>query len=451
VAVEGPQHAFVGEEVDLVADYQPASDVTKIIFEVLTQEGTPITVMRQDFTSSPAKIRWTVEVPKGTKLPTKLKFRATITANGKTKISADFLRVHPPPPLSIWVTHGFTPEPGVTAAMPNGKARIDDLLAQTMVGSRSALTDATLIGTVAPTASHDVCDWDRDVLPWLVNNAAHDKERHRHFKALLEICHARGIKLIAGYEAAHVKKNVTNFMAMMAKATDNGKRFDNPDASVLVAHAKAIHQFLVKNKDGALQWDGIGLDIEIGSMSRRHAKAMKIFVDALADRFGLVTFAGLGYTAPFKGKDGMIVGWPDGTPKPDGKGKTIGGDNEFFNSQPFELCVGRSNVVARPMTYEGAKPDDKYVREMMAFAFEPPPKGLGLARHQMQIGFQIDPQPKAAKNPPGVVTQAEVIQRIRNEMRRAVGGLVMWGLFAPSNKAGMARFVPFDEAYRKKP
>jgi hypothetical protein len=103
------------------------------------------------------------------------------------------------------------------------------------------------------------------------------------------------------------------------------------------------------------------------------------------------------------------------------------------------------------MTYEGAKPDDKYVREMMAFAFEPPPKGLGLARHQMQIGFQIDPQPKAAKNPPGVVTQAEVIQRIRNEMRRAVGGLVMWGLFAPSNKAGMARFVPFDEAYRKKP
>jgi len=442
----------VGEEVDLVADYQPASDVTKIVFEILTQQGQIVTVLRKEFSSSPAKVRWTIEVPPGTKLPTKLKFRATITANGKEKTTADFLEVHPPPALSIWVTHGFTPGAGVTAADASGKAKIEGLLNATMVGKRSALFDATLIGTVAPTSDPAKVDWDRDVLNWLIAKPHHDKQRHAHYAMLLELCHARGIKLLAGYEAAHIQKNVTAFMAIMAKATANGTKFDNPDASVLVAHAEAIRRFLMANKDGALPWDGIGLDIEIGAMNRRYERAMKIFVDALADRFGLVTFAGLGYTGKHKGKDGMVVGWPDGTPKPtkDGK-KTIGGDNEFFNSQPFELCIGKKNVIARPMTYEGAKPDDKYVREMMAWAFEPPPKGLGLARHQMQIGFQVDPQPKAAKNPPGIMTAADVVARIRAEMRREVGGLVMWGLFGSSNTAGMARFVKLDEAYRKKP
>src|SRR5512140_881051 len=93
--LQGPPRGFVGQEIDLAAEYQPSSDVTKITFEVMAEDGTVLLVKREEFSASPARLRWTIEVPKGAQLPTRLKYRARIQTVQEEKSAT--LEVFPPP------------------------------------------------------------------------------------------------------------------------------------------------------------------------------------------------------------------------------------------------------------------------------------------------------------------------------------------------------------------
>jgi hypothetical protein len=213
-------------------------------------------------------------------------------------------------------------------------------------------------------------------------------------------------------------------MQFLASATKNG--FENPDRTVVAAHVAAI----VKVLDPAgLGWDGINLDIEVGAMKRHHFEVMKMFMDELSKHFDIVGFASYGYTGKHKGMDGYAV-----------EGKL-----DFFNAQPFECCKGNPKIVTRPMTYDGKKPNKKYIDDMCRWAFEE----LGLQRHQLQIGLQVDPQKEGGSNKPGAVTDAEVDALVTDACRANEVGIIMWGLFR-AQPTMMKRLVRIDGKYREK-
>jgi len=433
----GPRKAWIGGPIDLVGHYVPADKPAEIRFRVTTPaadpEGNRIAfedVLPENAVStpsSPARRPWVVTTPKNV-VPSELVYYCTLKSEIDHMILSHPLVVTAGPPISIWSTFGLQMKEATT---PDGKAQIDMLLAASRVPkaaeyeARQACRDVSLIATVAPVKGGGA-DWDRLTYSWMTKKQ--DERRINNYAKLIEMCHAESppVKILAGYEVTDERTEKRDaFMALLADATKNG--FDSPDRAVVAAHVAAI----VKVLDlGRLKWDGINLDIEIGAMKRHHFPVMKMFMDELSKHLGIVGFASYGYTGKHKGMDGYDVG----------------GKLDFFNAQPFECCQGNPKIVTRPMTYDGKKPDKKYVDDMCKWAFE----DLGLEKHQLQIGLQVDPQVHGGKNKPGAISDAQLDALVRDACRANEVGIIMWGLFR-AQAPMMKRLARIDGEYRKKP
>lgn len=432
----GPRRAWIGQPIDLVGHYVPPDKAVELRFRIATpaidEKGgkiTPVQVMPEKAIhpeSSPGRLPWIVTTPKNV-VPSELVYYCTLKHHVDQMIISHPLTVIPGPPISIWSTFGLQMKDPTTAP---GKAEVDKLLAASRVPkgaeyeARQSCRDISLIATVAPVKGGGA-DWDRLTYPWL--GKSDNAHRADCYKTLIDACHAESppVKLLAGYEVTderHEKRDA--FMQFLASATKNG--FENPDRAVVAAHVAAI----VKVLDPAgMKWDGINLDIEVGAMKRHHFPVMKMFMDELSKHFDLVGFASYGYTGKHKGMDGYDVG----------------GQLDFFNAQPFECCQGNPKIVTRPMTYDGKKPNKKYVDDMCKWAFE----DLGLQRHQLQIGLQVDPQKESVANKPGAVTDAEVDALVKDACRANEVGIIMWGLFR-AQAPMMKRLARIDGKYREK-
>lgn len=433
----GPRRAWIGQPIDLVGHYEPPDKPATIRFRVTTPaadaDGKRIQfedVLPENAVStptSPARRPWVVTTPKNV-VPSELVYYCTLKSAIDQMIISHPLTVTAGPPISIWSTFGMQMNDATT---PDGKAQIDALLAASRVPktaeseARQSCHDVSLIATVAPVAGGGA-DWDRLTYNWMTKSK--DQRRIDSYAKLIERCHAESppVKILAGYEVTDERPAKREaFMAFLAAATKNG--FEQPDRAVVAAHVAAIVKVM---NSGGLAWDGINLDIEVGAMKRHHFPVMKMFMDELSKHVGIVAFASYGYTGKHKGMNGYAVG----------------GELDFFNAQPFECCQGNPKIVTRPMTYDGHQPDKKYVDDMCKWAFE----DLGLQRHQLQIGLQVDPQPDSEKQKLGAISDAQVDALVRDACRANEVGIIMWGLFR-SKPAMMKRLARIDGEYRKKP
>lgn len=432
----GPRTAWIGQPIDLLGHYVPSEKWAEFRFRVTTPaidaQGNKLefkNVLPETAVSamsSPGRLTWVVTTPNNV-APTELVYYCTLKSV-VDEILSHPLAVTPGPPISIWSTFGMQMK---EAALPDGKAEIEKLLAASRVPTapdreaRQSCRDVSLIATVAPVAGNGA-DWDRLTYSWI--GKSEDARRRNNYAKLIELCHAESppVKVLAGYEVTDERIEKRDaFMQFLASATKNG--FDKPDRAVVAAHVAAI----VKVLDPAgLKWDGINLDIEVGAMKRHHFHVMKMFMDELSKHFAIVGFASYGYTGPNKGMDGYDVG----------------GKLDFFNAQPFECCQGNPKIVTRPMTYDGKKPNKKYVDDMCKWAFE----DLGLEKHQLQIGLQVDPQKQGGANKPGAISDAQVDALVRDACRANEVGIIMWGLFR-AQPTMMSRLARIDGKYREKP
>ncbi|MBM4321066.1 MAG: hypothetical protein FJ125_14215, partial [Deltaproteobacteria bacterium] len=110
---------------------------------------------------------------------------------------------------------------------------------------------------------------------------APEEKRISICREAVEKCHAAGIQMLAGYEY------VTGISASQSSASLFASWLKGADDTTLEEHGKQIVDFLW-TKIGA-DWDGVGFDIELGSLDASHAERFTRFYGLLADRL-----AGLG-------------------------------------------------------------------------------------------------------------------------------------------------------------
>ena len=434
-----PKNAFVGQEIELVATYQPDAPAT-VHFRIELRKPTKKLILEKDIkaSGSPARMKWTVAAPPSGVV----RSTASLKSTGKSLNSADLV-VHAPPRMSIWASHALA-----KAAKPG----IDKLINETLKpDGKSALSDISALMTVRPQAADPLqVEWDPEVPRAAGGDKAKIKAR---YKEVIDLAHAKEIKVLAGYEAVEdpgrsSNPNAGRFMkfvrAAVEKKGNKEKLVKNTyqedvcvvKQSVVDTHVEAISNFLYKDAASKLDWDGISFDIEIGALFPRYRPVLKALFHGLAKKHPqkLVTFATLGFTARLKGRGGKNVG------------------HEFQKTQTFDLCEGRSNIIARTMLYE-EKVDESYVKAVCDYAFEPKPGGVGLQRHQVQQGFQGDLQRNQASRPGKITDNKEIIPMIQNVLRPQVCGLIYFGLFASQTKdtARMKFFPKLAETYRRKP
>jgi hypothetical protein len=441
-----PKIAVVGNEVVLTAFLDDATARARLRFRIFvaSDESDEVAVIRSEAPAHNGIAHATWKVDIGTrKPPVVLRFTATMPDHpGAGSVQSDDMRVlGKVPQMSAWFAHGLRGSSGTTNVARNAIAQAE--LHELLVLSTSptlgvqTLTDFSAVFTIRPNPGGVGVDWDRKgIFPALIKSK--DDERKESFAKIIEICHERGVQVYAGYEAASLEENVDAFMQFANAATEPppSPGADRPvKDDVVQAHADAIHRFLFVDPATALPWDGFGFDIEIGALKSPYAPLMTSLIHKLADLIAPkpVTYASFGFTAPGTGPNGM----------------KISQRNDFFNSQPFEIARGKSNVITRPMLYEAPMPNEaaarKYVREVIAFALDV----VGLEPEQLQMGQEVQPQPRAKKRAPGIISVPILDKVIEHEQAPREVGTILFGLFFNQRKQRMRDFVGYDEIYRQ--
>ncbi len=451
-ATISPKRAVVGETVVLSAVLENATKRARVRFRIFVDGNSSdeVDVINSDQLAhhGMAHATWKVDVGQRP-LSVMLRFEATMPAQpGSGSVVSDAMRVSAvPPKMSAWFAHGLRGSSGGNnvATNPVAQQELNALLALSRAKTgEQTLNDFSAVFTIRTQKGGEKIEWDRGGI-FRSLTTSQDSQRHDSFAKLIEICHAHEVKVYAGYEAASVKSNVDNFMEFAFRATTlpPSAGADRPvKEDVVQAHAEAIHHFLFVDPKTALPWDGFGFDIEIGALKSPYAPMMKSLIHKLADLMAPkpVTYASYGFTAPGTGPNGMV----------------IGGKNDFFNSQPFEIAKGKTNVITRPMMYEAPMGSEaaarKYTKEVIAFALDT----VGLQPHQLQIGHEVQKQPvvtEPGKPPPkvasGILSVPTLKKVIEHEQAPREAGLILFGLFMPQRAKRMREFAEHYELYRE--
>ena len=449
-----PEHVFAGEKVMLLAHYRRTGSPTTVLFELfLPGASTPFEAAKVTSQGSPARWEWIVALPKGTALPTAIKFKATLEPRpgprvigpGERSLSMPSrnIHVHRPARRAIWASHVLAHRGDIEALIDQtvipelGLSYLDELTSMTGIRNK-------------PGNPLEV-EWDTEVPRALGGN---NVARRARFEEVIDYAHARGIQVLVGFEAVDrgkvsVKKS-DDFMAFVRQAVErDDKRLEVlvenehheqecvPKTEVIQRFANAIVAFMLTDPATRLPWDGISFDLEIGLLGPRYRPVVRELYHRLHDHPQMqgkwVAYATFGYTARLKGRKGNPPG------------------HEFMKTQLFELARGKPNIVARPMLYEDVV-DEPYLRGVIEYAYRPADQGgAGLERHQLQLGIQGDLQPGQAPRPDKLTDDTEVIPFIKDIFRPACTGLLYFMLFNDRQKdtARMKLFERIDQAYVK--
>lgn len=428
-----PEHAFLGQEVEVIVDYLPSNAKETIRFQIRhTASNKDIEVQDVKTTGSPARLQWTVTLPKGIEPPAEVRVTVKFLSLKIPMISAP-LRVTPM--LSIWAGFDILPKTN-----PNKQFHEDTGAHQKLIkmieATKGSLAEISVLAGVRPLNDNkkigisltDI-EWDPLLFNHLSKTSPH---RQKNFAKLVEICHAHKVKVFAGYECIErpgkTNPNKDHFMKFVKSTIEFEENQTIVSLEQIEHHAERIVDFLFKNSKTAVNWDGLGFDIELNDLTPKYKPVMRELYRLVAKKLAVlgkrVSFASLGFI--------------------DHKGTGLGHSN--FLTQSYDLATGIDNLIVRPMLYDRPVNED-LIKKTTEFALNPTPKGAGLKPHQFQCGFKTVRLKPGTTTEIGVIDEARVIKFIKNVLKQHRIGVIIFMLKSGAAQRQLPAYNDFAKAY----
>jgi hypothetical protein len=234
------------------------------------------------------------------------------------------------------------------------------------------LDDVSLVDTVDfDAANPGEVKWSKGFQP-----LGSPKWRVPYLKDLIAQCHDFDIQVGVGYAIVDQGQDIgdlgKNFAFWLTDPTNKDKDKEKAQVAArqasITAHGQKILDFFLGQ---GLHIDGVTFDFECNSLRLDHAANMKLLIQSTAKAFAPYNKWVAYDNKPFLG--------PDGGDK---------NDTASMRVQPYNLCAGAPNLIARPMCYNGVQTPFNDVVKSIGVALSQASGGGMLHPSQLQMAFR---------------------------------------------------------------